>query len=53
MPFFINIPLPAFLEVSEAVLESTLWYASELFGHGRLNGLNVNIYMAFQCSFQS
>jgi len=50
---FIITLLPAFLEVSEAVLEITLWYASELFCHGRLNGLNVSIAIAFRCFFQS
>jgi len=43
----INTPLPALLEVFEAVQESTSWNPAELFCHGCLNGQNVNISMAF------
>jgi len=49
----VSTPFPAFLEVCEAVLENTSWNAAEFFCRGRLNGLNVIISMAFQCSLQS
>ena len=45
---FIGTPLPACVEVFEAVLESTSWNASELFCCAYLNGLNVIISMPFQ-----
>jgi len=46
----INIPLPALLEVFEAVQERTFWNPAELFCHGCLNGHNVKIVMAFEGS---
>jgi hypothetical protein len=45
--------LTAFLVVFEAVLESTFWKGAEMFCHGRVNGPNVSMVMAFQHSFKS
>jgi hypothetical protein len=45
--FHIYTPLPAFLEVFEAVLKITFWNVAELFCHGRKKGLNVSMEMAF------
>jgi hypothetical protein len=48
----ITTPLTAFMEVFEAVLESTFWNAAELFCHGLLEVLNISIAMTAQCLFQ-
>jgi len=48
----ISTLLPGFLEIFEAVLESTFWNGVQQFCHGHLNGLNVSTAMAFHCPFQ-
>lgn len=48
----ISTPLPAFLNVFKAVLVSTSWNDQELFWQNWLNGLNVSVAMASQCSFE-
>jgi hypothetical protein len=46
--FCITTPLPAFLDVFEAVLETTFWNAAELFCYGLLNGRNIGMAKAVQ-----
>jgi hypothetical protein len=43
----------AYIVVFEAVMESTFCKGAEMFCHGRVNGLNVSMVMAFQHSFKS